>query len=427
MDSSPFKASDSERFLYTEFVEIKDEPLEPIKEEEHLSENADEKPVSSAIANLGNDPVEIGAIVSSIQSEGKHPRTLRSKTVGSVEQGSAIAINAPKKKDPKDPKVDKEILEFYKRLVCEICDPEKMQAGEPAIEYSNLKDLNRHMRKLHGQEMGHVKCPMCDKKFRSRIKLLEHKDMHLNPDRFRCNQCNEIYQNMEEHVKNKHQERAYCCEDCGKRFPTKSRLTAHIRKMHTAKDVICDLCQKPFSKYTIKDHKRAVHEASFMCELCPRTFKARLPLEQHLEEHKTGLRPAPTATCNICGTVVRDKYCLSTHIKRLHTDHPPVSCGSCGKEFKSKHNLGVHLANVCTDRSFPCTICGKQFKKKIKLTEHMTTHTRSALYQCQYCPKTFSFETQLYTHRKQVHHEQWLELQRRRKQGERFKAKRIAD
>ena len=95
--------------------------------------------------------------------------------------------------------------------------------------------------------------------------------------------------------------------------------------------------------------------------------------------------------------------------------------------FKSKHNLNAHLANVCTERSFPCPICAKQFKKKIKLTEHMTTHTKSVLYQCPYCPKTFSFETQLYTHRKQAHYEQWLEMQRKRKEGVRFKVNRITD
>uniref|UniRef100_A0AAG5DA07 C2H2-type domain-containing protein n=1 Tax=Anopheles atroparvus TaxID=41427 RepID=A0AAG5DA07_ANOAO len=421
-----------------EFVEIKDEPLEPIKEEELLYDSFPADTIAATAADgINVDGVldACGSVALKEESDAKCTRKLRSKQIHSLQPSANIEMKPPtescevndKRTPLKDPKIDHDILEFYKRLVCEVCDPQKMQTCEPSIEYSNLKDLNRHMRKAHKQEKGNINCPMCDKKFRSRAKLLEHKDMHLNPERFRCNQCNEVHQNLEEHIKNKHQERIYCCEDCEKRFPTKSRLTAHIRKMHTAKDVICDQCQKPFSKYTIKDHKRAVHESNFMCEHCPRIFKSRLPLEQHLEEHKTGARPAPTATCNICGTVVRDKYCLATHMKRLHTKHAPVNCGSCGKEFKSKHNLDAHLANVCTDRSFPCTICGKQFKKKLKLKEHMTTHTKSALYQCPFCPKTFSFETQFYTHRKQVHYEQWLELQRRRKEGERFKATRIGD
>uniref|UniRef100_A0A182QYB1 C2H2-type domain-containing protein n=1 Tax=Anopheles farauti TaxID=69004 RepID=A0A182QYB1_9DIPT len=329
----------------------------------------------------------------------------------------------------KEPKLDQEILDFYQRLVCEVCDEARMLAGEPPIEYGNLRELNKHMRKAHGQLTAtSIKCPMCEKKFRSRAKLLEHREMHLNPDRFRCAVCQEVHQDMAQHMKNKHQERAYCCEECGKRFPFKARLTAHVNKMHTAKDVVCDQCQKSFSRYTIEDHKRAVHGSRFICEHCPRTFKSRQALEVHMEEHmEEGQRIVPTVTCEKCGVVLRDKYSLRSHESRMHREHPPVSCGSCGKVFKSKHNLNAHLANVCTERTFPCPICEKQFKKKIKLKEHMTTHTKSALYQCPYCTKTFSFETQLYTHRKQAHYEQWLEMQRKRKEGVRFKVNRVKD
>ncbi|ETN62591.1 zinc finger protein 224 [Anopheles darlingi] len=325
--------------------------------------------------------------------------------------------------------IDQELLEFYKRLVCEICDLDGMAIGEAPIEYATLKELNRHMRRTHGHGEGSVKCPLCEKKFRTRAKLLAHKDMHLNPDQYRCKLCSEVHQNIEEHMQNKHQERTFCCDTCGKRFPFQTRLNAHVRKMHTVKDIICEQCNKAFSKYTIEDHKRSVHGTGFICEHCPRSFKSRFQLENHMEEHRvdeSGVRPAK-ATCTICGIVVRNKYNLTTHMKRMHTEQKPARCESCGKVFKSKHNLDAHRANVCTDRNFPCTICNKRFKKKIKLKEHMTTHTRSALYQCPYCPLTFSFETQLYTHRKQAHYAEWLELQRKRKEGERFRVKRITD
>ncbi|XP_053674244.1 zinc finger protein 567-like [Anopheles nili] len=407
----------------TEFVEIKNEPLAEevemtLKEEQEIKlESSPEYGCDKLMSDQSSDEDDMTlAYNSSVPSKSNDKFNLR-----------RAKRTASKDEFKKESKIDADILQFYKRLVCEICDAEQMLSGDPSIEYSNLRDLNKHMRKVHDLAKSTVKCPMCDKKFQSRSKLLEHRAMHLDPDRFRCSVCQEVHQNLTEHMQNKHQERTYCCEECGKKFPFKARLSAHMRKMHTAKDVVCDQCQKCFSKYTIEDHKRAVHESRYICEHCPRTFQTRFSLEQHMEEHVEGMRNATAVACNVCGFVLRNKYSLSSHMKRMHTEHPPVSCVSCGKVFKSQRNLNTHLANVCTDRTFPCPICSKQFKKKIKLKEHMTTHTKSALYQCPYCPKTFSFETQLYTHRKQVHYDQWLEMQRKRKEGVRFKVNRVSD
>ncbi|XP_035786510.1 zinc finger protein 43-like [Anopheles albimanus] len=414
----------------TEFIAIKQEPMEVFEEQREEDKDLELPQEEECIGRASGDADATAPSIGPETETIEDAEPAKTQTTGRERRRSARNRQPLGKTGKKDKTtVDQELLEFYKRLVCEICDIAQMATGEPPIEYDNLKELNRHMRRAHGQCEGSVKCPLCEKKFRTRAKLLAHKDMHEHPDRFRCSVCQEVHQNIEEHMQNKHQERTFCCEVCGKRFPFQARLNAHVRKMHTAKDIICEQCNKAFSKYTIEDHKRSVHGNGFICEHCPRSFKSRFQLENHMEEHRvdeSGVRPAK-ATCTICGIVVRNKYNLTTHMKRMHTEQKPVRCESCGKMFKSKHNLDAHRANVCTDRSFPCTICDKRFKKKIKLKEHMTTHTRSALYQCPYCPKRFSFETQLYTHRKQAHYEEWLEIQRKRKEGERFRVNRITD
>ncbi|XP_058055229.1 gastrula zinc finger protein XlCGF49.1-like isoform X2 [Anopheles bellator] len=182
-----------------------------------------------------------------------------------------------------------------------------------------------------------------------------------------------------------------------------------------------------FTKYSIDNHKRNVHGVGFICEYCPRTFKGRFQLDNHMEGHIESSMPSSKVTCKVCGLVVRNKYTLVTHMQRMHMEQTPVSCKSCGKECKNKRNLYAHMRDVCTDRSFPCTICKKTFKKKKKLTEHMTTHTNSPLYQCQLCPKTFRYDTALYTHRRVRHYEQWLEIQQKRKQGVQFRLNRLTD
>ncbi|XP_035786503.1 zinc finger protein 43-like [Anopheles albimanus] len=323
---------------------------------------------------------------------------------------------------------DVEIFDFYKPIVCEICDSERLMGsgeggaggggGTVDAEYRTLRQLNQHMRTSHGQESGTIKCKLCSKKFRTRVKLIEHKEMHQNPDRFRCSVCQEVHQNLEEHMQNKHQDWAFSCEECGKRFPFKSRLTAHMGKVHQKKDIICEECNKPFTKLTIEKHKRAVHGTMLMCETCPKTFKTRASLERHMEGHNdqllqqqqqhhhqqqqqqqqfqpqqqgsttpavvaasagTGTSGAGTVSCTLCNSVLKDEYNLKTHMKRIHAEQTPSTCKTCGKTFKSKHSLYTHISNVCTTRQFPCTVCAKQFKKRTKLKQHMTAdHGRSA-------------------------------------------------
>lgn len=231
-----------------EFVEIKQEPLGEddreldavIEEREQLADIDCGKLSPEPGSMVGDNDEEENPMhddTSSVSSDESDDSYRAQPTKGTAKQQQSSAR--------KEPKVDTEILEFYKRLVCEVCDAERMLAGEPSIEYGNLRELNKHMRKAHDQAVAtRIKCPLCDKKFRYRGKMLEHRDMHLHPERFRCVVCQEVHQNMAEHMKNKHQERTYCCEECGKRFPFKARLTAHVKKMHTEKDVVCDQCQK---------------------------------------------------------------------------------------------------------------------------------------------------------------------------------------
>uniref|UniRef100_A0A182MD18 C2H2-type domain-containing protein n=1 Tax=Anopheles culicifacies TaxID=139723 RepID=A0A182MD18_9DIPT len=289
--------------------------------------------------------------------------------------------------------LDREIFDFYKPIICEICDPEKAATGQGELAaasgqeetaeevYRSLKQLNQHMRTVHGLESGTVKCQLCAKKFRSRVKLVEHKDMHENPERFRCTVCQEVHQNLEEHMQNKHQEWEFACEECGKRFPFKNRLTAHMAKVHMKKDIICEECNKPFTKFSIEKHKKTVHGgAIFICENCPKTFKTRVSLERHMEGHNNGEQPgsAATVSCSLCNSVLKDEYNLKAHMKRIHAEQTPATCSTCGKTFKSKHSLNTHIANVCTNGQFGCTHCGKQFKKRTKLKQHMTVHARGA-------------------------------------------------
>uniref|UniRef100_A0A182QQP6 C2H2-type domain-containing protein n=1 Tax=Anopheles farauti TaxID=69004 RepID=A0A182QQP6_9DIPT len=349
------------------------------------------------------------------------------KSGGGGNQGGEVG-GGPELTEEQKQTLDREIFDFYKPIICEICESDRTSAsagmagaaasatgaselGGPAPaqpletaddEYRSLKQLNQHMRTVHSMESGTIKCQLCAKKFRSRVKLVEHKDMHQNPERFRCGVCQEVHQNLEEHMQNKHQEWEFACVECGKRFPFKNRLTAHMAKVHMKKDIICEECNKPFTKFSIEKHKKTVHGGGggvFICENCPKTFKTRVSLERHMEGHTNGEQAgsatvapvaaaaaavavvaaaAGTVSCTLCNSVLKDEYNLKAHMKRIHAEQTPATCNTCGKTFKSKHSLNTHTANVCTTRQFGCTHCGKQFKKRTKLKQHMTIHARGA-------------------------------------------------
>lgn len=329
----------------------------------------------------------------------------------------------PMEKPPRIVGRDEAILEFYKRIICEICDQQRMvDVQVPDVEYDNMQDLKKHMREAHNDK-GYLKCHLCDKKCNIRSMLLIHKDFHLNPDKYRCDICGNVYQNLPKHREGAHTtpgEASFCCEHCGKALTSEKSLKSHVERKHAVKDVTCDICHKPFNKTALESHRRVVHEsASYMCTHCPRMFKSKFSLNRHQEEHEEKVRER--VKCQICGVTFKHKYILTKHIDSVHTKEAPVSCDVCGKQFKSKHHLWSHKSDTCNNRRYDCTICGRVFKVKVRLTEHMTTHTGKSLYQCTFCPLTFSFQSILYTHRKKAHYEQWLELQAKREEGVKFK------
>ncbi|XP_058821510.1 zinc finger protein 678-like isoform X2 [Topomyia yanbarensis] len=316
---------------------------------------------------------------------------------------------------------DDELIEFYKKISCDICDEEK----NDGVAYENFWDLKIHMIGEHNKT-PYLKCPICFKKNVCRQQLLVHVDVHENPERYRCDICGEVFQFLEKHKFKAHgretdpSEKNYSCEHCGKMFRCVINLKNHIDRVHAIKDVTCDICNKPFSKKAISAHKRSAHtDEMFMCEQCPKMFKTRSGLESHKSEHDIELRKP--VKCELCGKEMRRGASLTKHMKVIHSQEAPVNCNMCGKQFRTKFHMVRHRTNTCSatinSRPFKCEVCGKGFSMRLTMTEHMTTHTRTSLYQCAFCFKTFGYISNLYKHRKKAHPEEWQEVQSRPDQG----------
>ena len=80
-------------------------------------------------------------------------------------------------------------------------------------------------------------------------------------------------ENLRQHIINSHKERTFSCSECFKMFPSNSRLSEHVRRVHlNQKNYACDKCEKRFNKRVkLVQHITAVHDKlkPYLCELCP--------------------------------------------------------------------------------------------------------------------------------------------------------------
>ncbi|KFB36177.1 AGAP003566-PA-like protein [Anopheles sinensis] len=316
---------------------------------------------------------------------------------------------------------DLELLAFYKRIYCEVCE----EAKPESTSFDNFWDLKVHMGNEHNKT-PYLKCPICFKKNACRQQLMVHVDVHNNPEHYRCEVCKEIHQNLEKHMIKAHSpettipdEKNYSCEHCGKMFKFKTNLRSHIDRVHGVKDVCCNICNKYFNHKALSAHKRSAHtDEMFMCEHCPKMFKTRSGLESHKGDHDENQRKS--VKCTLCGKEMRRGASMAKHMKTIHSQEDPVNCNLCGKVFRTSFHMMRHRANTCaatiSSRPYKCEVCGKGFAMKLTMTEHMTTHTRTSLYQCAFCFKTFGYISNLYKHRKKAHPLEWQEVQARPEQ-----------
>ena len=137
-----------------------------------------------------------------------------------------------------------------------------------------------------------------------------------------------------------------------------------------AKEFICDLCDKVFSKKNNLFIHRKIHtgEKLFSCDICNNSFITKQNLSRHRRTH-TGEKPF---VCDMCEKTFTQKSNLTEH-RRIHTGERPFKCDVCEKSFSRRDHLNAHQKLHRDEKSYSCEICQASFKLSSNLSRHKKT------------------------------------------------------
>lgn len=131
--------------------------------------------------------------------------------------------------------------------------------------------------------------------------------------------------------------------------------------------------QRTSSKTSIKESDKKFGQPH-RCNICSQEFILKSALDRHTESHGIGIFPS-RFECDICGSKVKLKKDLRTHMRRKHIEDK-IPCSVCGKVFCRKNYLSEHMKTHVKpeNRPFKCEICNKLFVTAKDVEVHMKRH-----------------------------------------------------
>ncbi|XP_037869668.1 zinc finger protein ZFP2 [Bombyx mori] len=208
--------------------------------------------------------------------------------------------------------------------------------AECDIRFTTLEAWKRHMIcSINHRYDNSLKCKICNIKYSSADSFTVHMKEHLKSLKRHRGPPGDTGQTK------------VACDQCGGSFANKSKLQAHINRMHLGikynKDIVCEVCGKKFSSNAFLRYHQRIHtgEKPYSCETCSRRFTEKNQLRIHVRTH-TGEKPY---CCIVCGRSFSQKPALNRHY-RTHTGAKPYECRYCSKKFSQSNSMNLHVKTI---------------------------------------------------------------------------------
>ncbi|XP_058116428.1 transcription factor grauzone-like [Anopheles ziemanni] len=309
--------------------------------------------------------------------------------------------------------LDKCIGKFY-GLECELCNEKS----------STMEELFTHYRNVHNDE-GYVMC--CGRKIAKRVLMAMHMARHLEPEAFECPHCKKMMTSpriLRFHIRNHlpEEQRPLKCDLCPRRFSYVSGLLTHASTHQTENKSnqafhICDECGRAYrTRGRLTEHILTSHAGDgstncARCDICGKKFSSKSTLSYHMTTHEPNVHQEQ---CEHCGKWLKNKICLRKHM--LQHSGFLYHCDKCDYSTTNSQRMQSHLRVQHTDaKPYECPECGKAFKLRYNLRNHMAQHTGERKFTCEFCSRQFASSSNYYSHRKRMHSEE-MELKRKQKE-----------
>jgi len=110
-----------------------------------------------------------------------------------------------------------------------------------------------------------------------------------------------------------------------------------------------------------------------------------------------------------CEKTFKTLIALKNHKNRMHLGEKNVKCPQCPKMFFSKGEVESHKTYVHNSaKNFTCSMCDKTFVTMYEANIPMKgVHLKIQEHECRFCGKRFSQSSNMYSHMKRKHFEDW--------------------
>jgi hypothetical protein len=191
----------------------------------------------------------------------------------------------------------------------------------------------------------------------------------------------------------------YHCKECPKAFQTKHSLGTHVHIEHLNTSYDCKDCDKVFKTPAgLRRHNLGHGKCKHQCEKCPKAYRRRKILLQHIRTKHGNIRLA----CQDCHKSFTSRSGLHNHKTTIHLKKL-FKCKVCDKIYKNSSSLCAHTNAKHLNRTFQCEKCSMVYHRKDDFKTHYRSKHLNIQLACQDCDKVFTSKTGLYSHKSSIH------------------------